>query len=311
MATETAASSSACADEPVPVADEAAGEGHVDGASALPQLVDGWPKFPTVIERYFTTHTTSNHQSLHVHSNGCAQARRRRASSTHHGFDPPPPCPPRRVCVLAVAPSHPMLQSPSQVASIAYRTGDAKDLSQTAVKGKKKAGGVFVNPRDLVATVTLSDGEEITLYACVRAYVVEINPRLVQNPSLLGTPGGYVAVLLPKLVEKKSIGEACLEFDREAPLAQQSSTSKRKQEGKSVRTNNNKKRKREKGVCFAFQAGRCKWGEKCRFSHDPPDADASETPAAAEGASAAGAEGASATGAEGASAAGAEGASAE
>ena len=67
MATETAASSLAVVTDPE---GNEASEGHVDGASALPQLVNGWPKFPTVVERYFTTHTTSNHQALHVHSNG-------------------------------------------------------------------------------------------------------------------------------------------------------------------------------------------------------------------------------------------------
>ena len=38
----------------------------------------------------------------------------------------------------------PLLQPPLQITSIAYRSHDAKNLSQTMVYGKKKAGAVFV-----------------------------------------------------------------------------------------------------------------------------------------------------------------------
>jgi hypothetical protein len=146
-----------------PPADESAG--HVGGNNSLPFIVNGWAQWPSVINRYYTTHTTSNHQCLHVHSNG--------------------------VCVLSIAPTHPMLQPPLRVTEIAYRTHDAKNLMQTSVRGKKKAGAVFVTPRDMVCTVTLSDGSSVTLFACVRANVIEINHRLIDRPELLGTPEGY------------------------------------------------------------------------------------------------------------------------
>jgi hypothetical protein len=46
-------------------------EQHVDGARSLPTIgPDGWARYPSVLQRYYTTHTTSNHQALHVHSNG-------------------------------------------------------------------------------------------------------------------------------------------------------------------------------------------------------------------------------------------------
>ena len=57
---------------------EASAEGHING-TPLPTMVNGWPKFPSVRERYFTTYTTGNHQCVHVHSNGCGRA---------HAFDP-------------------------------------------------------------------------------------------------------------------------------------------------------------------------------------------------------------------------------
>ena len=138
-----------------PSATEAIDGGHVDGR-ILPRLVNGWARHPTVLERYYTSHTLSNHQCVHVHSNG--------------------------VCVLAVSPSHPMLHKGDvKVKSIAYRTHDSKNLMQTSVSGKKKAGAVFILPRDMVCTVTLSDESTVTLYGCIRASVIEINTRLLAN----------------------------------------------------------------------------------------------------------------------------------
>ena len=61
-----AGGTSQAAEEPTAsVADAAAPEGHINGA-ILPAMVDGWPQFPSVRERYFTTFTTSNHQCTNM-----------------------------------------------------------------------------------------------------------------------------------------------------------------------------------------------------------------------------------------------------
>ena len=100
-----------------------------------------------------------------------------------------------------------------------------------------------------------------------------MNQRLIDDPQLLGKPGGYIAVMLPKLDEKKSIGQACLDFDNETPLANESGNSKRRQEGKQVRSAGSNKRQRGQGpkLCWDFQKGRCTRGSNCRFSHDVDD----------------------------------------
>jgi len=214
---------------------------HVDGARTLPTLgPDGWARYPSVTKRYYTTHMMSNHQSLHQHSNG--------------------------ICVLGVAASHPMLQPPLRITGVAFRSHDSKNLMDTAVRGKKKAGAVFVTPRDMVCTVTVSDGSEVVLYACVRASVVEVNQRLIERPELLGSPEGYVAILMPKLEEKKTMVEACLEFDKQSPLDALSTNEKRRLEGKPVRSS--KKKARHMAPCHDFQrTGSCRYGDRCRFAH--------------------------------------------
>ena len=229
--------------------------GHVDGNNAVPLVVNGWPRWPSVLQRYYATHTTSNEQRLDVHSNG--------------------------LCVLNVAPTHPALQPPHHVVEISYRS-DNKNVMQTEVHGKKKAGAVFVQPRDMVCTLKLSDGSSVTLYACVRGRIIEINHRLVDRPALLGTPEGYVAILMPKMCEKKSIGEALEEFERQTPLAVESTNAKRKAEGKPARSQpHSKKQKREKSPCWTFQMkGQCNYGDRCRFAHGdsaPTEAEAADS----------------------------------
>ena len=46
------------------------------------------------------------------------------------------------------------------------------------------------------------------ILSCVRAFVIEINRKLMTNPELLGTPEGYVAVMMPKPDEKHGLMQA-------------------------------------------------------------------------------------------------------
>ena len=234
-ATVDPATADATAEEP--------GSGHIGGI-AVPTMVDGWPVFPSVRERYYSSYTTKNHQSVHVHSNG--------------------------LCVLSIAPTHPSIQPPLRVVGVRYRSHDGKNLLKTSVSGKGKKGSIFLSERDMVCDVDVSDGSTFKMYACIRGSVIEINERLIAQPQLLGEmplSDGFVCVMMPKLVEKRAIGQACMEFDHSV-LTDPSGNEKRRQDGLQVRSKPNKKQKKDDPrPCFSFAKGYCKWGSSCKFSH--------------------------------------------
>mmetsp|Transcript_23642 Transcript_23642/g.69298 ORF Transcript_23642/g.69298 Transcript_23642/m.69298 type:complete len:303 (+) Transcript_23642:32-940(+) len=252
--------------EPAPAAaaadcEEAPGD---VGTTRLPDLSpDGWPIYPSVTERYFTTYVTSNHQALHVHSNG--------------------------ICLLGLAPSHPLLApGAARITGVAFRDHDAKNLLANEVRGKRKSGAVFVLPRDLVASVTTeAGGDPLPLWACVRANVIEVNRRLIEEPELLGSAGGrgWLAVLMPKMAEKGSIGAALLELDRTAPLRDPTGNHKRRRDqqdasapgGDEQQPRVSRKAARRARVCWDFaETGTCKFADKCRFRHAAPSEAPSE-----------------------------------
>ena len=177
------------------------------------------------------------------------------------------------LCVLGVDAGHPLLAPPRVVTRVAYRAHDSKNLLAAEARGKKKAGAVFVLPRDMLCEVTLDDGSAFTVYACVRGSVIEINRNLIARPEMLAdaSGAGYVAVLLPKVEEKGSIGQAMLAFDARTPLEQPSGNAKRRLEGRPVRTKSGRtgqRHARERPPCWTFQStGACKFGANCRFAH--------------------------------------------
>ena len=190
--------------------------------------------FPSVLQRYFQTHLVGNDdQVVHVHHNGIA--------------------------ILAVHKTHPLLNK--KITNLTFRSDDAKNLYQNNVTGKNKTGATFLQPRDRICSVKTSDGAETDLYACVRAYVIEINQRLVEQPQMLGHSSGigWIAILKPQRLGETGewIQNSRLEFGG-VIKAHDDGTSR------SAR----KKRMRREQICYSFrEQGTCRFGDNCRFSH--------------------------------------------
>ncbi|XP_062900159.1 protein Abitram [Mobula hypostoma] len=113
-----------------------------------------------------------------------------------------------RLCVITVAESHPVLQSARKIKSISYQISANCSRLQNKVSGKSKRGGQFLTELAPLCRIMCEDGEEYTIYSCIRGRLLEVNENILQRPSLLQekpSTEGYIAVVLPKFEESKSI----------------------------------------------------------------------------------------------------------
>lgn len=125
-----------------------------------------------------------------------------------------------RICVVTLAETHPVLQKGRTIKSINYQISDGCSRLKNKVSGKSKRGGQFLTDFAPLCRITCNDETEYTIYSCIRGRLLEVNEEILKKPSLLlekPFTEGYIAVILPKLEESKSITENLLtreDFDK-------------------------------------------------------------------------------------------------
>ncbi|KAL8194178.1 UNVERIFIED_CONTAM: hypothetical protein K2H54_002383 [Gekko kuhli] len=118
-----------------------------------------------------------------------------------------------RICVIALADAHPVLQKGKAIERISYQISANCSRLQNKVSGKSKRGAQFLTELAPLCRIFCSDGEEYTIYSCIRGRLIEVNESILSNPSLLQQKpftDGYIAVVLPKFEESKSITRGLL-----------------------------------------------------------------------------------------------------
>uniref|UniRef100_A0A674GSQ9 Protein Abitram n=1 Tax=Taeniopygia guttata TaxID=59729 RepID=A0A674GSQ9_TAEGU len=115
-----------------------------------------------------------------------------------------------RICVITLAEAHPLLQSGKTIKNINYQISANCSRLQNKVSGKSKR---FLTELAPLCRISSSDGEEYTIYSCIRGRLIEVNENILSNPALLQekpSTEGYIAVVLPKFEESKSITQGLL-----------------------------------------------------------------------------------------------------
>ncbi|TKS88489.1 Protein Simiate [Collichthys lucidus] len=118
-----------------------------------------------------------------------------------------------RLCVITLADTHPILQNGRTIKSINYQISNGCSRLNNKVSGKSKRGGQFLTDFAPLCRVTCTDETEYTVYSCIRGRLLEVNESILENPALLlekPSTEGYIAVILPKFEESKSITENLL-----------------------------------------------------------------------------------------------------
>lgn len=118
-----------------------------------------------------------------------------------------------RICVITLAETHPILQNGHAIKSINYQISNGCSRLNNKVSGKSKRGGQFLTDFAPLCRITCTDEMEYTIYSCIRGRLLEVNENILETPNLLlekPSTEGYIAVILPKFEESKSITENLL-----------------------------------------------------------------------------------------------------
>lgn len=134
--------------------------------------------YPSVVDRYFT-------KFYH-----------RKESETGENEDHIVLFHSNRLILVGLAKSH--VAFSKGIESIDYNIGNS-DRSLNHVSGKRKRGGMNLQPTTTLANIKCKDGSEYKVVSCITGKLIEVNSRLennLENLSVVGT--GYVAVVLCK-----------------------------------------------------------------------------------------------------------------
>ena len=107
---------------------------------------------------------------------------------------------------------------PAGVASVDFSCGKGGKGHQTnsAVSGKRKKGAKLLMDNSGVARLTDPAGRHWTARACVRGKLLELNERLIREPSLASedpTGAGYLAVVMPRAEDVEKLARTAMAPD--------------------------------------------------------------------------------------------------
>ena len=107
-----------------------------------------------------------------------------------------------RICLVTLAPSHPILANKKQINKIDFQVSANVDRMKNKVSGKGKHGAQFLQPNSPLCYIECADGSKYTVDSCIKGKLVEMNNELIQNPKLLvdkPDAEGHIAIVLPNI----------------------------------------------------------------------------------------------------------------
>ncbi|GAB1608790.1 protein Abitram-like [Argonauta hians] len=202
-----------------------------EGNGIESQLLHEMENHPSVVERYYTPKYCLNvfqhkneDQCVLIHSN--------------------------RVCIITVAPSHPLFTEKHSVTSVSFQVTSGLNRMDNKVSGKSKRGAQWLGVNAPLCKVTCEGGKMYTLVSCVRGQLLEVNEALVSRPQLiLDKPqsNGYIAIVLPRLDEHgQEVDRLLSEEDYQKVLQQRKKTASGEDKESEERKKGEGERKDEK-----------------------------------------------------------------
>lgn len=103
------------------------------------------------------------------------------------------------LCVIGLAPTHIALDTNASVTVVDFNVGKQSRAEMKAT-GKRKNDARVLEPSSALCKVVSNDVTYI-IRCCIRGALLEVNERLIKEPSLLETKAaseGYIAIMMPR-----------------------------------------------------------------------------------------------------------------
>ncbi|RZF33002.1 hypothetical protein LSTR_LSTR006256 [Laodelphax striatellus] len=152
---------------------------------------------PSVIDRYYTKRYVLDNG--HKHGDYCI---------LFHS---------NRICVITLAPSHPIRRYGKTVENLDFQISTSVDRLDNRVSGKSKRGAQKLDVNSALCFAKCSDGEVYKICAGVPGKLVEINENLLENPNLLvehPETRGFVAIVLPSIPTSERFKDELMNYEQ-------------------------------------------------------------------------------------------------
>ena len=109
-----------------------------------------------------------------------------------------------RLVMVGLSARHHIIENQLKIKKIEYPS--LKDNDQVHVRGKKKKGGLMTKMTTTIASILCEDGQTFDVKACIHGSLIEINEKIVADPSILlryPETFGYVCILNQGREQKK------------------------------------------------------------------------------------------------------------
>ncbi|XP_055329630.1 protein Abitram-like [Paramacrobiotus metropolitanus] len=109
-----------------------------------------------------------------------------------------------KLCVIVLAPSHPVVALKKECLSVSFTDCDGSDRTQSHGQGARKKGAQFIEHGSVICRVECADRSSYVVSSGIRGKLLEVNTNLSARPSLLSSKPfstGYLAIIMPNAME--------------------------------------------------------------------------------------------------------------
>ncbi|KAG0582122.1 hypothetical protein M758_3G034800 [Ceratodon purpureus] len=119
------------------------------------------------------------------------------------------------LCVIGLLPTHAAFKPTPAITAVDFNVGK-QNRADAKVSGKRKKNAISLEPNSVLCKVMVGEAF-FMIRCCVRGAVLEVNERLIKDPSLLNKRAdteGHIAIMMPRPEDWLKASKTLLTFEQ-------------------------------------------------------------------------------------------------